>query len=62
MTIQEAIKSGKPFKRSAWPNKDYWITVRNGAFVRYGEDGSGVTIYPHEVLESDWITKDTESQ
>lgn len=44
MTLQEAIKSGKPFKRKHWVA---WITP--------DEDWQTVTI--HETQQDDWIVK-----
>ncbi len=55
MNIQDAIKSGKPFKRKEWSN-GAWYTVENG--LRY---------LTEDVLADDWEIQDraitiTESQ
>jgi hypothetical protein len=57
MTIQEAIKSGKPFKRKHWGiyfwvNEDYSIT---------NEYGTNIPLhYADDILADDWEVKESE--
>ena len=58
MTIQEAIKSGKPFKRPTW-SKECW-TLANDIF--YFEQGKvkyeqANTFCPADILADDWEVK-----
>lgn len=67
MTIQEAIKSGKPFKRSYWT---VWMTVRfshefglpQSLFYVTGqeeEELSGLThVTAGDILADDWEIKE----
>lgn len=36
MKIEEAIRSGKPFRRSGWPHAGKWIVLQRGD-LSYGE-------------------------
>ena len=60
MTIQEAIKSGKPFRR---PNHGFWITIFQNRFYVYLEPSMQTgeqiiaEIHPTAVLATDWEVK-----
>ena len=56
MTIQDAIKSGKPFRRTGWGNKDYWMEVRDGWFSPIGSSQHAY-INPKDILATDWEVK-----
>ncbi len=62
MTIQEALKSGKPFRRL---NQDEWTVYdpvkNNGWFYELGETSWGSTdlsLYYKELLADDWEIKE----
>jgi len=56
MTIQEAIKSGKPFKRIIF--SDYkWLFV-NGAIICDLLSGQQIHIDAVDILAKDWEIKD----
>jgi len=67
MTIQKAINSGKPFKRSAWHEfpKNYWIdNYRNTLIVisissetNYERVIDTCDIDLNSILATDWETK-----
>lgn len=55
MTIQEAIKSGKPFKRKGWRN---WYKFSGGASCRQFElDGAEAFISFDNFVADDWEVK-----
>ena len=62
MTIQEAIKSGKPFKRSGWM-ESMWAIVDWDDNEWLHPDGSGGVYYhpdeltPQDILATDWEVK-----
>lgn len=61
MTIQEAIKSGKPFRRPIWV-KDVWLVIIH--FIPYYIDGLKEGYYTEQtdfnvsdILADDWEVK-----
>lgn len=68
MTIQEAIKSGKPFKRKAYAHWS-WIVVRtDGGADDAGElrfrvlaTGHSAELWPVAILADDWELKEDET-
>ena len=58
MTIQEAIKSGKPFRRKGY---DYWFFDGIGG-IRYGQNAKDrnelARLLTVEILATDWEVKD----
>jgi len=57
MTIQEAIKSGKPFKRDAWIDSA-WMYVEENIFKMTNEI-LDTTLEVDDILADDWFTKNT---
>lgn len=67
MTIQDVIKSGKPFRRKAWPPEDVWAIAAPGDEVfSYAhpelneEDQDNDGIFPvtiDDILADDWETR-----
>ena len=63
MTIQEAIQSGRPFKRIGWGD-DLWAIVDWDDNDWVYPDGSGGVYFhpdelkPHDVLATDWEVKE----
>lgn len=56
MTIQEAIKSGKPFKRKHEIESMYCI-VRRGYFVFFNENRNAYIMGASDILATDWEVK-----
>ena len=56
MTIQEAIKSGKEFKREGF---DVWLRVLEDNSFETSK-GLDAEIWADAILATDWITKETE--
>lgn len=59
MTLQEAIKSGRSFRREAWRDShlQLWIEIRHGAFL-WKEIGEEVTLVADDILATDWIVEE----
>lgn len=55
MTIIEAIKSGKPFKRKAW---EFYLTTNNESQIK-DKDGDLVSLDVKDILTDDWVTLNT---
>ena len=57
MTIQEAIKSGKPFKKK---DSSEWLVVsHNKQFIVYDYDNDRVyDLWIYEILADDWIVRE----
>lgn len=59
MTIQEAIKSGLPFKRPSWKS---W-TLPDHSVVTHESNAPGIKYATKEdMLATDWVTKDLISE
>lgn len=56
MTIIEAIKSGKAFRRACWMTSE-WLTIRLGEFWNL-YDNETYAIDVNEVLADDWIVRE----
>lgn len=61
MTIQEAIKSGKPFKRNGW-DKWYFISPSGRIYCEPNENArviakESVSTNANDILAEDWETK-----
>jgi hypothetical protein len=58
MTIQEAIKSGKPFKRPLW-TEECWTCASDIFFFEQGrvEYESADKFVPDDILANDWEIK-----
>lgn len=55
MTIQEAIKSGKPFRRKDWK---VWLKIENlFCFLIVNEDLIPQFLTKHDILATDWEIK-----
>ncbi len=59
MTIQEAIKSGKPFRRPKWSKGVYIKENGTGEFIYHDlvDDGSEDRFTPEDILATDWEIK-----
>ena len=58
MNIQEAIKSGKPFKRKEWDNYDWLFVNPQGNICVWGEDqGEWNPLDAEDILATDWEVK-----
>lgn len=57
MLIQEAIKSGKYFKRF---NSTPWIKIEDGELIGFYDCGSRFRFYltKEDILAHDWVVKD----
>jgi hypothetical protein len=62
MNIQEAIKSGKPFRRKGWPDDDVFAVVENPEedFIAVMETDrfAGLEFSIQDILANDWYTRD----
>lgn len=55
MTIQEAIKSGKPFRR---PGRKFWCIIPTfDLCVQIDGEGTVVVLGKHDLLATDWEVK-----
>lgn len=52
-TLQEAIASGRPFKRKDWKN---WRTIRDG-MVLESDDGNSIDLAVCHIVATDWEIK-----
>ncbi len=64
MTIQEAIKSGKPFKRENEEYNDRWFYISPSGVMRSEHNGSmtpvgGVSLNAKDILADDWVVSAT---
>ena len=58
MTIQEAIKSGKPFKRASWTNKKYLILPMLPDDTRMWDCNRNIYEFTiSDILATDWKIK-----
>ena len=60
MTIQEAIRSGKPFRRKSWADENMWMVVDRARFSwAFTSTGMGyfTSLDPSDVLADDWEVK-----
>jgi len=64
MTLQEAMESGKDFRRKGWSNENWFMFVDMGGFKAYGDDGGYTrenarkhSILTCDILENDWEIK-----
>jgi hypothetical protein len=51
MTIIEAIKSDRPFKR---PHMNWWVFKGHNSLLGFLKDGSPTYFYQDSILASDW--------
>jgi hypothetical protein len=61
MTIQEAIKSGKPFRRESWQSDMYDQFVKvdyDLNIIRDARTNVEIEILVSDILATDWIIKD----
>lgn len=57
MTIQEAIESGRPFRRSAsWATDDWFMITDDGKLI-YIRTGAFSTLTKNDILADDWEVK-----
>ncbi|HSL46874.1 MAG TPA: hypothetical protein VK897_25780 [Anaerolineales bacterium] len=61
MNIQEAIKSGKPFRREGWVDDDiYVVYVENDIVLTLETDFStSIDLDIQDILADDWYTRDS---
>ena len=54
MNIQEAVKSGKKFRRKSWDNKCFYLEVTDSGFIvnECGQDG---ILKDTDILATDWV-------
>ena len=57
MTIQEAIKSGKPFKREIWFSNSFIIIDNTNVLVDV-IDGEATIFEDEDILATDWEVKE----
>ena len=57
MTIQEAIKSGKPFKHSDLGD-EYYLSVHRSCKIVYYDNKEQVAFFAYDLLEDDWEVKE----
>lgn len=61
MTIVEAVKSGKPFRRPHWcestPENKYWIE-QDDAGITYMIGPAASPLYAEDILATDWEIKE----
>lgn len=60
MTIQEAYKSGKSFRRKGWPPEDIWFKVNfptDICAVSDTDDDNCLDPTIKDILANDWETK-----
>ncbi len=67
MTIQEVIKSGKPFRRRAWTMASSWVCTKpsdygGGDFICNDGYGGYPHIYVGDILADDWMVIKTGSE
>ena len=55
MKIQEAIKSGKPFRRKEW--KAYFLMLGDG-WLKGSDDDNYTQLKKIDILAEDWETKE----
>jgi hypothetical protein len=55
MTIQEAIKSGKPFRRKGWPT--FWEYDLSRDWITYEKTSDQPPIRLRDILADDWEVK-----
>ena len=60
MTIQEAIKSGKPFRRKGWAPDDLFVVYDEHDIVLKIEADSytSIELDVQDILADDWYTRD----
>lgn len=60
MNIQEAIRSGKPFRRKGWVDDDFFVVYEKDDIVLTLEaDYSAfVELDVQDILADDWYTRD----
>ena len=56
MTIQQAIKSGKPFRRKAWL-RGIWVRRAAGFFEFFRSGWYKAELSADEILATDWEVK-----
>ena len=61
MTIQEAIKSGKPFKRRRW-SSSFWLKEDEYGRIVWEDSGGCYTLLADEILADDWEVKGDNNQ
>ena len=60
MTIQEAIKSGKPFKRKGWREEMFAIAELDDDEWLFADGSGGVYYHPDELTPQDILAEDWE--
>lgn len=59
MNIQEAIQSGKPFRRKGWVNDDIYVVYdwNDIALALATDPGTSVELDVQDILAEDWYTR-----
>lgn len=62
MNIQEAIRSGKPFRRNGWVDDDIFVVYEEHDIVLTLETDSTIPIEldVQDILADDWYTREQE--
>ena len=60
LNIQEAIRSGKPFRRKGWANDDIYVVYhRNDIVLTLATDSStSLELDVQDILADDWYLRD----
>ena len=60
MNIQEAIKSGKPFRRTGWVDDNIFIIYEQGdiALAVESDPSTSIELDVQDILAVDWYTRD----
>lgn len=60
MNIQEAIRSGKPFRRAGWMNDDVFVVYQAHDIVLTFESDphTAIELDVQDLLADDWFTRD----
>ena len=60
MNIQEAIKSGKPFRRRGWVDDNIFVVYEEGDIVLLIETDryTSIELDVQDILAVDWYTRD----
>lgn len=60
MNIQEAIKSGKPFRRRGWVDDNIFVVYEEGDIVLLIETDryTSIELDVQDILAADWYTRD----
>jgi hypothetical protein len=61
MNIQQAFKSGVPFRRVGWPDEDIWFVVENYddlVAVAENDESNFLEVNIDDICADDWETKE----